>query len=185
MPTDRINPFAPTGEDELAAGYAKAASTRPYTKADIAKALKPYKLGAASKRRGKTDVQLETIAANAVVAKFKASQKKPAPTKKVAPAKAPARAVATRTTSVPAPKLLTSSQILSRLKALGAPTTWKPPSYALTSQAKLDAWIKAALAYAAQHRTPAMPKPVSSPVRQATTNTTTRQIATNRAPIPL
>ena len=185
MADKRISPFGITDQSELAAAYRKIGSIKPYTKADIAKALKPYNLGPSTRRKGKNDVQLEQIAAKAVVAKYRAGLIKPKVSAKAAPAaKPPAkRAAAPKAAPAPKPKVLTPAQVSARLKAFGAPTTWKPPSYALTSPAQLDAWIKRAMSYAKAAATRVRTAPPASKTSRATANITKPVIPGSRLPI--
>lgn len=72
MATTRQPRFAPgLSQEELVRGYKKIGSRKPFTRKDLAKALKPYRLKLTKPRRTTSDRRLMNTAAKAVVAKYK------------------------------------------------------------------------------------------------------------------
>lgn len=118
--------FAPASslETQLLAGYRRATSFAPIKAKERDTVFKGYGLQAGVSK-GKSDAQLQSLAASTVLGKFKKS-------KAVAAAK-------------PAP-----TYIQSQLKKAGFANS-TPPPYALVSQAAFDAWLRRAQAYAAGH----------------------------------
>lgn len=64
----RPSRFTPgLSQEELARGYKRVGSRSPFTRKDVAKALKPYGMKPSKSRRGASDARLVRTAAKAVV----------------------------------------------------------------------------------------------------------------------